>query len=49
MFLDQQIQAAPPVQLQEAPRNHQNQAMSDVENILAMLNNYKRKLSTLLP
>ncbi|CAO0789919.1 unnamed protein product [Mucor circinelloides] len=42
MLLDQQSQADSPVQLQEAPRSHQNQAMRDVENILAMLNNYKR-------
>jgi len=41
MLLDQQSQADPPVQLQEAPRSHQNQALGDVENILAMLNNYK--------
>ncbi|KAG1114095.1 hypothetical protein G6F42_014284 [Rhizopus arrhizus] len=42
MLLDQQSQADPPVQLQEAPRSHQNQAMGNVEKILTMLNNYKR-------
>ncbi|CAO0796049.1 unnamed protein product [Mucor circinelloides] len=44
MLFDQQSQANPPVQLQEAPRSRQNQAMDNVENILAMLNNYKRNL-----
>ncbi|KAL7309340.1 hypothetical protein PS15m_011439 [Mucor circinelloides] len=47
MFLDQQTQAAPPVQLQEAPRNHQNQAIGNVENLFAMLNNYKHNPWTL--
>ncbi|KAG1049488.1 hypothetical protein G6F42_029032 [Rhizopus arrhizus] len=43
MLFDQQSQADPPVQLREAPRSHQNQAMGNVENTLAMLNNnYKR-------
>ncbi|KAL9560366.1 hypothetical protein PS6_000204 [Mucor atramentarius] len=47
VFLDQQTQAAPPVQLQEAPRNHQNQAIGNVENLFAMLNNYKHNPWTL--